>query len=214
MVAIKDRPTAKVRQEVIDKLIVNYSHGELSEEAFERRLDQATALEDNEQLMALVQDLPREAEQSYAEMQANMDSSKTTLAEDYTEIKDILSDNKHGGPQILPKQLGVTSVLAHTTLDLREAVFAHPELHIELFCALSECHIILPENVRVVSSVQGLLSSITNKSIGHESGPVIRISGKSYLSTFSAKVKKPVKQQWLDMAKQLKQGLFGSGNDV
>ncbi len=36
-VNIEDRPINKVREEVIDQLIMNYSHGELSHEAFERR---------------------------------------------------------------------------------------------------------------------------------------------------------------------------------
>ena len=36
-VAIQDRPIESVRQEVIDQLIMNYSHGEISLEAFESR---------------------------------------------------------------------------------------------------------------------------------------------------------------------------------
>ncbi|MFT6206787.1 MAG: hypothetical protein ACJA0T_000691, partial [Colwellia sp.] len=51
-VNIADRPTDKVREEVVDQLVMNYSHGELSHEAFERRLDQAMAFESNEDLVS------------------------------------------------------------------------------------------------------------------------------------------------------------------
>ena len=35
-VIIQDRPIEKLREEVIDQLIMNYSHGEISLEAFDR----------------------------------------------------------------------------------------------------------------------------------------------------------------------------------
>ena len=40
-VILEDRPIEQVREETIDQLIFNYSHGVISAEAFERRLDQA-----------------------------------------------------------------------------------------------------------------------------------------------------------------------------
>ena len=40
-VVLEDRPIEQVREEVIDNLIYNYSHGVISAEAFERRLDKA-----------------------------------------------------------------------------------------------------------------------------------------------------------------------------
>ena len=40
-VKFEDRPLEKVREETIDQLVMNYGHGELSSEAFERRLDAA-----------------------------------------------------------------------------------------------------------------------------------------------------------------------------
>ena len=42
-VILEDRPIETLREEVIDTLIYNYSHGVISNEAFERRLDQAMA---------------------------------------------------------------------------------------------------------------------------------------------------------------------------
>ena len=40
-VKVEDRPIEQVREQVIDQLIYNYSHGVISVDAFERRLDNA-----------------------------------------------------------------------------------------------------------------------------------------------------------------------------
>lgn len=51
-VKLEDRPIEQVREETIDKLIVNYSHAVISAEAFERRLDEATDSESHQALVA------------------------------------------------------------------------------------------------------------------------------------------------------------------
>src|SRR5262245_45946597 len=65
-VAPQDRPLASVREETIDQLIVNYGHGKLSLEAFERRLDQALDAKSADALLALTTDLPLKADKAYA----------------------------------------------------------------------------------------------------------------------------------------------------
>ena len=66
-VKIEDRPTETVRDEVIDQLIMNYSHGKLSYEAFERRLDVAMSSKDNVEISALADDLDLEVDRDYIE---------------------------------------------------------------------------------------------------------------------------------------------------
>jgi hypothetical protein len=65
-VAYQDKPIELLREEVIDQLIMNYGHGEISLEAFERRLDEAYATGDHDVLHALTSDLTLEADQAYA----------------------------------------------------------------------------------------------------------------------------------------------------
>ena len=62
-VKIEDRPIEQVREQVIDQLIYNYSHGVISVEAFERRLDDAMAASDNKALMDLVEELTLNTDQ-------------------------------------------------------------------------------------------------------------------------------------------------------
>jgi hypothetical protein len=64
-VAYQDKPIELLREEVIDQLIMNYGHGEISLEAFERRLDEAYAASDHDLLHALTSDLTLETDQEY-----------------------------------------------------------------------------------------------------------------------------------------------------
>lgn len=51
--AAEDRPIDALREETVARLIMNYGHGKLSREAFERRLDSALAAKSHDQLIAL-----------------------------------------------------------------------------------------------------------------------------------------------------------------
>ena len=54
-VSFQDKPIELLREEVIDQLIMNYGHGQISLQAFEQ-VDQAYELNDH-QLHALTEDL-------------------------------------------------------------------------------------------------------------------------------------------------------------
>ena len=66
-VSFQDKPIELLREEVIDQLIMNYGHGQISLQAFERRLDQAYELNDHQQLHALTEDLVLEVNKEYAD---------------------------------------------------------------------------------------------------------------------------------------------------
>ena len=56
-VNIEDRPLKNIREEVIDQLVMNYAHQEITLEAFEKRLDLAMDTEDRSVLLEQVADL-------------------------------------------------------------------------------------------------------------------------------------------------------------
>ena len=64
-VIIQDRPIETLREEIIDQLIMNYSHGEISLAAFERRLDVATNTDNHQTLVDLTQDLELTVDSAY-----------------------------------------------------------------------------------------------------------------------------------------------------
>lgn len=64
-VIAQDRPLHALRTEAIDRLIMNYGHGRLSLEAFERRLDEALDAENHQTLEALTADLDLEVDERF-----------------------------------------------------------------------------------------------------------------------------------------------------
>ena len=62
-----DRPLESLKEETIDRLIMNYSHGKLSMEAFERRLEQAMEAKGYQVLQDLTADLELEIDTNYVE---------------------------------------------------------------------------------------------------------------------------------------------------
>jgi hypothetical protein len=61
-----DRPIDQLREETVDQLIMNYGHGKLSREAFERRLDEALDTKSHDRLVELTHDLDLKADRKYA----------------------------------------------------------------------------------------------------------------------------------------------------
>ena len=64
-VILEDRPIEQIREEVIDTLIYNYSHGVISNEAFERRLDEAMASQDHQEIFNLAADLEKTTDSEF-----------------------------------------------------------------------------------------------------------------------------------------------------
>ena len=56
-VKIEDRPIKAIREEVIDQLVMNYAHQEITLLAFENRLDLAIDTDDRAILLEQVADL-------------------------------------------------------------------------------------------------------------------------------------------------------------
>ena len=104
-VKFEDRPLDKVREETIDQLVMNYGHGELSSEAFERRLDAAMDATEHSQLAALVDDLELKPDTSYDSMKEKQFSPPQygEGREQPTEnVVSILSSNERTGVWTVP----------------------------------------------------------------------------------------------------------------
>lgn len=211
-VKLEDRPTDAVREEVVDQLIMNYSHGVISLEAFERRLDQAMASNDNVQLKALVEDLDMQVDEGY------LDSKKQDLGIDYGKAYEeeeedvmfsILGDKKRSGPWLVGKEIQVYSILSDTTLDFSEAKFTSPTVRIKTVNVLADMKIKVPEHVNVVSKAYCIIGSINNKASNNvkPGAPTIYIEGYSVLADLKISVKREAKEKWMQFAEALKRVL-------
>jgi len=213
-VKLEDRPIEKVREETIDKLIVNYSHGVISSDAFERRLDQAMKSELHQEIVDLVADLEMDVDQKYenTKHQQFAPNYGGTLADEELKLRSVLGSLERSGQWLVPKRIKLLNVLGSATLDFTDAVFQHQDVTIELASALASDEIFVPENVNVICKTFGIVSSIENKapSIAHRQAPTITIEGKSVMSSLEIKVKRTIKEKFLAFAEQMKDAFQSS----
>ena len=207
-VEINDRPTEKVREQVIDQLIMNYSHGEISHQAFERRLDEAMATEDNEELIALVADLPLTTDNEYQQNKAK-DLGASYVpgeTEDVDTMVSIFGGHDRKGRWKLPKEIRSFSVFSGSDIDLSEAIFCQKTVHIKMFSLFSGDNIYLPENVNVVVKGFGIFGGVDNKTLStiNQDAPTVVIEGLAIFSGIDIKVKKTLKEKFVEFADNLK----------
>jgi uncharacterized protein DUF1707 len=207
-VIIEDRPIETVREEIIDQLIMNYSHGELSYQAFERRLDQAMESKSNKALNELVEDLPLSVDKSYVdskkqEMGINF-TAGTTEELDY--VINIFSGSDRGGAWKVAKEIRSISIFSGSDLDFTDAQFTQPIVRLKMFSLFSGDNIYVPENINIVTKAFCIFGAIDNKapSSADRNAPTIIIEGFALFSGIDIKVKRTLKEQFVNFADNLK----------
>ena len=210
-VKTEDRPVKNIREEVIDQLVINYGHDEITLEAFESRLDKAMDTENRDELLELVADLDLKTDQRYQTNKAETLSADRHYFEngsdEYEKIFKLLSSSTQNGPWLVSKNIKATSILSDFTLDFTDARFEHKVVHIKMFSLLTSDTFYVPEGVRVVCNVSCILGSVKNQVFGtiDESAPTIVINGVALLSSLEIKERVTLKEKWLRFADGVKQ---------
>jgi len=216
-VVIEDRPIEQVREEVIDLLIMNYSHGKLSYEAFERRLDTAMASQSNQEIFDLSSDLDLEVDTNYAEKKQEFSQSYVPGSyshdpevDDEDKVVNVLSSTDRSGAWKVGKKLKVYTFLGNSKIDFTDAIFTEQVVRVKIISILSDDKIFLPEDVNLVSKAFGIIGSIDNKfpPSGSIHSPTVIIEGYSILSTIKIMVRKTVKEKFVEFADIMKK-MFG-----
>lgn len=215
-VTLTDRPIESVRSAVIDQLIMNYSHGELSYEAFERRLDQAMELANHQDLVDLTSDLPLAVDKAFVENK-KQDLAPNYVAGDAEELDymvNIFSGSTRGGVWKVAKETRYLSIFSGTNIDFTDAQFSQEVVRIKMFSLFSGDTIYVPENINVVSKAFCIFGSIDNIAPSQVSSsgvnqnsisrPTIIIEGLSIFSGVSIKVKRSMKEHFVELADNLK----------
>ncbi len=209
-VKIEDRPLKNIREEVIDQLVMNYAHQEITLEAFEKRLDLAMDTEDRSVLLEQVADLDLTTDNQYQKTKAEKLSRDKNYfdndSDDHEKILRVLSSSIQNGPWIVGEKTSVTSILSDFTLDFTDAIFNFPVVHIKMFSLLTHDTIYVPEGVRVVCKTSSFLGSIKSKVFGSadENAQTIVIHGNCILSSMDIKNRVTLKEKWLNFADGVK----------
>lgn len=213
MVKLEDRPIEQVREEVIDKLIYHYSHGVISAEAFERRLDKAMAFTDHHEIVSLVADLTLEVDDTYTrqkEKKLNINYAADDVPENET-ILNIMSGSERSGRWKVPAEIRVFNLMGGADIDFSDAVFTTQNVTIKTLCIMGGTDIKVPENVNVVTKAVCLMGGIDNKapSIADRQAPTITVEGFVMMGGIDIGLKRTIKEKFVELANQMKT-LFGS----
>lgn len=207
-VVIEDRPLESVREEVIDQLIMNYSHGKLSFEAFERRLDTAMASDNNIEIAKLAEDLDLEVNKDY------VDSKKRDFVpqfaphdgEDVEHMVNIFGGSDRSGAWSVPKEIRSISIFGGSTIDFSEAIFSQRRTTMKVFCLFGGDDILIPDNINVVSKAFCIFGGVSNKapSIAERNAPTIIIEGLVVFGGVDIKLKRTIKEKFVAFADSMK----------
>ena len=205
-VAPQDRPIAALREETIDQLIMNYGHGKLSEEALERRIDQALDARSHEELAALTADLDLIADKAYkekkqAELGAQIDLD-SPQAKDVDRMIHIFGGSNRTGSWSVAKHIWMLNLFGGCDLDFTHARFSARETHIKMFCLFGGANFYVSENINTVSNVQCIFGGIDNgaPSTNDPGAPKLIIEGLVFFGGASIKVKRTWREHWIDFA--------------
>ena len=211
-VKIEDRPFDQVRQEAIDQLIMNYSHGVISAEAFERRLDVASDATSIQELIDVVADLSLQPDNQYQQQRERSFTPRYQAGNDTRNenIICVLSSNQHSGQWLVPAEIRIVSILGSVELDFSEAIFQHQNIVIRVNNWIGSLTILVPEQVNVVSNMFNIIGSTDNRApcIGDRQAPQIVVEGYSILGSLDVKLKTTMKEKFTAFADQCR-AMFG-----
>jgi hypothetical protein len=207
-VTYKDKPIELLREEVIDQLIMNYGHGEISLEAFERRLDEAYETLDHEVLNAVTADLSLQIDREYTEKKHQELGIHYSSEEpdDIDWMVSIMGGSNRAGAWSVPRELRIVTVMGGAELDFSEAQFAQHDLRIKVFCLMGGVDIKVPEQVGVDSKAIAIMGGVENRGNGDASGkgPRIIVEGLVLMGGISIKVKRPLRETWRNFADDMR----------
>ncbi|XQW86105.1 LiaF domain-containing protein [Thalassotalea piscium] len=207
-VVIEDRPIESVREEVIDQLIMNYSHGKLSYEAFERRLDVAMESKSNVEIAALTEDLELDVDPNYVESKRRDFSTQYTAerAEENDLIVNIFGGSKRRGRWMVAKEIRSLTVFGGTELDFTDAQFSQPDIKMSVFCLFGGVDIYVPENVNIISKAFCIFGGVDNTApcLADRNSPTIIIEGFVMFGGIDIKLKRTIKEKFVAFADNMK----------
>jgi hypothetical protein len=207
-IASEDRPLSALRAETVDRLILNYGHGKLSLDAFERRLDLALDARTHEALVALTRDLELTTDEDYRERKESelgMRAGETpTRAVDH--MVHVFGGSNRRGEWTVAKEIHMLNVFGGAELDFSEARFSAQTTRIKMVCIFGGATLYVPEGVEVRSQAVCIFGGIDNRASSPASGlgPTIIVEGFMLFGGAKIAVKKTLKERLLGFANMLR----------
>lgn len=207
-VSTADRPLDTLREETVDQLITNYGHGQLSLEAFQRRLDLAFEAEEHDALLKLVDDLELKVDAQYVEQKRVEQShvARTSVrSEDADEddddeveyVVDVFGGSNRTGQWRVPAELRVITVFGGSDIDFSEATFTSPTTRIRMLCLFGGVDIYVPEGINTTVKAFAIFGGIDNRtpSCPDQDAPRLVVEGLVMFGGADVKIRKSLKER-------------------
>jgi len=212
------KPIEVLREEVIDQLIFNYSHEVLSLDAFEGRLDQALASNEASELAELVADLELDTDKTYAEQKR--EELGLGLDYDYGGTNDVdyainvFGGSNRSGPWNVPKEIRMLNLFGGGELDFSDARFSHPTVRIKMLTLFGGASIYVRDDINTVSKIVSIFGGTDNSAPAARSSnaPVVIVEGLVLFGGTSIKIKRTVKEVFVDFANRVRGTTRSSAN--
>ena len=206
----RDRPLTSVREEAIDRLIVNYGHGKISLEAFERRLDAALDAQSHEQLTELTHDLDLAVDRDYVERKRQELGISGAAAGPAAQPRigqvdhmiNVFGGSNRGGAWDVPERINIVNVFGGAELDFSNARFTSETTTITLFCLFGGADLYVREGMNTVSKAVCIFGGVDNRgpSSTQPGAPTVELKGLVIFGGANIKVRKSAKERLLEFA--------------
>ena len=203
----QDKPLNRLRQEVIDQLVLNYGHEKLSRDAFERRLDEAYDARNHDILLALVADLENYHDEAVERQLDHILYADPARAEESDWVIDIFSGSHRNHEDIVPARVHMLNIFGGCHLDYSMAEFSARETHIKVLCIFGGAHIYVPEGVKVKTRIIPLLGGTRNDAEPDQDpdSPVVVVSGLSVCGGIHVGLKRTFRERMQGFAEEIRQ---------
>ena len=206
-----DRPIDALREQTVDQLIMNYGHGKLSREAFERRLDEALDSKSHERLLELTKDLDLKADRQYTaqkkvELGIRVDPAAADGTDDADLIVNVFAGNSRKGTWDVPKAIRIVNVFGGVELDFTDARFTAQTTYVTMFCLFGGIDVRVRDGMRTLSKAVCIFGGVDNRapSTTDPNAPLLVIEGIALFGGVDIRVKKTPKQRLHEFANQLR----------
>ena len=208
----QDRPIDALREETVDRLIMNYGHGKLSREAFERRLDEALDTKSHDKLLELTHDLDLKADKEYAaqkqaELGIRIEERAAADADEVEHMINIFGGSNRRGTWDVPREIRMINVFGGAELDFSDARFSAPTTYVTILCLFGGASFRVREGMRTVSKTVCIFGGVDNRgsSTNDPNAPTLVIQGLALFGGADIRVKKTPKQHLQEFANTLRE---------
>jgi hypothetical protein len=207
----QDRPIDALREETVDQLIMNYGHGKLSREAFERRLDEALEAKSIDKLTELTDDLDLRTDRQYttqkkAELGIRIDPSARAHVDEADTIVNVFAGHNRRGTWDVPRAMRLINVFGGCELDFTDARFTGETTYITVFCLFGGVNIRVRDGMRTISKALCIFGGVDNRGGAtlDPNAPLLVIDGFCLFGGVDIRVKKTPKERLYEFADQLR----------